>query len=443
MPFRDAIRAVLQLVPDCKNIIIAYSGGVDSHVLMHVCSQIQNEHSSINFQAVYIDHGLQLESDDWRQHCETVSNELSIPFAFVRVNALDVVGEGPEQAARNARYSALKNLVNEATVLLTAQHEDDQAETLILQLLRGCGVHGLAAMPKIDDFSNGHIARPFLDISRQAIQDYAAAYQLHWVEDPSNSDLNINRNYLRKEVIPILKKRWPAFSRTTARTARYCGEAAELLDSQLAKYIDTKEPSILALMAVIPLKTPHQRAIIRHWLRLNGVKMPSSKIIDELKKNVIDAVAGKSPIIRWDNNEIRRFNNSLYLLDKLSSMPIDYAVEWLGDECELPSVLGKLLLSVSPSKGFSIDVWRSSKITVSFRRGGEKISLAGRGGSKTLKNLFNENKIRPWARDRVPLIFINNKLAAVADLWCDESFLAKENEPACQIKWLHPEFRIQ
>ncbi|PCH85959.1 MAG: tRNA lysidine(34) synthetase TilS [Piscirickettsiaceae bacterium] len=440
--FSDSIQSALTLTPDCKKVIIAYSGGVDSHVLMHVCSGLQQVRSSLTFEAVYIDHGLHKDSDKWRIHCERVANKLSIDFNFIKVDARDVNGEGPEQAARHARYGAFKHIVGEHSVLFTAQHQDDQAETVLLQLFRGCGIDGLAAMPLVDAFSRGHIVRPFLDIDRVAIQAYAALHELEWVEDPSNAELNYSRNYLRQVVIPNIKQRWPAFSKTISRTARHCAEASDLLSSQLSEYIDEQRVDILDLNNFLDLDRSKKRAIYRYWLRCNGVKMPSSNIIQALEKNAVEAAIDKMPVLRWAGHEIRRFENSLYLLDGLPNKPEGYLACWDEATCTLPVGLGSLSLNPTNDGSIAKSLWLSGEITVKYRDGGETIKIAGRQGTKALKKLFNERRVPPWVRERVPLIYINGRLAAVGEYWIEAAFLAKDNEAAYQIKWQHPEFRI-
>lgn len=440
--FPDSIRSVLTLLPDSKKVIIAYSGGVDSHVLMHACSSLQQEFSSLSFEAVYIDHGLHRDSDKWRVHCESTAKTLSMTFNSICVDAGDTNGDGPEQAARHARYGAFKRLVCEHTVLFTAQHQDDQAETVLLQLFRGCGIDGLAAMPLIADFSEGYIVRPFLDIDRAAIQSYAALHKLDWVEDPSNAEINYSRNYLRNVVIPSIKQRWPAFSTTSSRTARYCAEASDLLSSRLAEFIDSQRMDVLNLHNILKLGQANQRAIYRYWLRCNNIKMPSSKVLHELEKIVLEAATDKMPVLRWGGYEIRRFENSLYLLNGLPNKAEGYLGCWAEDTCELPVGLGELSLKPVMGCGIAKGLWLSGVVTVKYRAGGETIKIAGRKGTKALKKLFNEQGVPPWVRERVPLIYIDGRLAAVGEYWLEAAFLAKNNEPAYQIEWQHPTFRI-
>ncbi|OGI37123.1 MAG: tRNA lysidine(34) synthetase TilS, partial [Candidatus Muproteobacteria bacterium RBG_16_64_10] len=208
---------------------LAYSGGLDSHVLLHALAQLQRTHG-LNLGAVHVDHGLQAASRDWAQHCARICAALGIPCIIERVQVPDARADGLEAAARRARYACLARHVGAGDALLTAHHLDDQAETVLLQLLRGAGVHGLAAMPAIAPFSAGVLARPLLGFTRTALAHYARAEKLQWIEDSSNRDLRRARNLVRHQVLPLLQQRWPAAVRQLAQTARHAAEAAALLD---------------------------------------------------------------------------------------------------------------------------------------------------------------------------------------------------------------------
>ena len=218
---------------EIKTWCLAYSGGVDSQVLLHLLSALNKTHG-LNIRAVYIDHGLQQASKQWQQHCAKSCESLSIPFQSIYVNA-HAKGESPEAAARHARYGALAELISDDSCLLTAQHQDDQAETFLLQLFRGAGAAGLSAMPVYTKFSKGFHLRPLLGISQKQILDYAEHHQLSWVEDPSNQDHQYDRNYLRHSLMPLLKQRWPAIDKTLSVAAQQQAENASLIN-QLAQH---------------------------------------------------------------------------------------------------------------------------------------------------------------------------------------------------------------
>jgi len=431
----------LNKLESIKHVVIAFSGGVDSHVLLHICRQLKSQFKAIHFQAIHIDHGLQQNSKDWVAHCEKVSSQLKVDFLSVEVDAVNK-GDGPEQTARKARYKALLKHTSKQTLVFTAQHQDDQAETLLLQLLRGCGVQGLASMPALDNFGLGFIARPFLQQPQQSIIDYARQNNLSWIDDPSNQDISLDRNYLRHEVIPLIKKRWPAFSSTTSRTARLCAETNDVLETVAEDYLSKQDEKILEIEKIQSLSDDFQRIILRHWLRQNNIQNPSLKIILEIQKAVIAADIDKTPLVQWADTQIRRYNNKLYLLGILKQPLEGLAANFIEGEYKLPHSLGSLKVTKNLGKGIKAVNWEQSKPEVRFRRGGERIKLFGREGTKKLKSLLHENKVLPWVRDSLPLIFIDNELVAIADLWIAEAFLAADDEAGYCLNWEHPELTI-
>jgi len=430
----------LAAIDDVNHVLIAYSGGVDSHVLLHVCAQLQNKLEKIHFQAIYIDHDLQDQSSAWAQHCEKTSLALGVNFLAEKVFAKDIDGSGPEQAARLARYGALARHVSEKTLLLTAQHQDDQAETLLLQLLRGAGVKGLSSMPVLSGFSLGYQLRPLLSSAQQDILQYAQVQGLKWIEDPSNLDTSYDRNFLRQNVIPMIKERWPAFSKTTARSAAHCGEASSLLEEFSTTLLMDEKPDRLSLSFLRTLDAKTQRLVIRQWLAKQQAKMPAGKVLCEIQRLIID-VSITSGCVEWGCWQLRLFNGYLFVTDNhLGDFP---PMVWEGQELVLPEPLGMLSLTDADSGGIDKTLWESSNVTVSWREGGESIKLAGREGRKKLKKLLYENDIFPWVRQSIPLIYLNDKLAAVGDIWVDESCLAESGRRGVLIDWNRPDLSIK
>lgn len=438
----DSVKQQLTSLPNLKKVVVAYSGGVDSHVLLHGCSSLIQTFPHIHFHAVYINHDLHDDSDKWCYHCEKVSKTLDINFTSVKVAVEVLRGDGPEQAARHARYDALQHFIDADSVLLTAQHQDDQAETLMLQLLRGAGVNGLASMPALNAFGEGQIARPLLTFTQQEIMDYALDHQLSWVEDPSNLNTSLDRNFLRQRVIPIIKERWPAFSNTTSRSAVHCAEASSLLAKQAAKFIMEDEKDVLPLAAVNCLDDEFQRLIIRQWLANNSVRMPSQKVLHQMQNEITDEPAC-SALIEWAGNQVRLFDGSFFLLKKPDKPQKLNVAEWVCGDVELANNLGTLSLSDSQIGGLDKEKWKRSKVTIQARSGGECIKLINRQGTKKLKKLFYEYKVFPWARDLIPLIYLGDKLAAVADIWLAEEFVADKDGQGYEILWHHPNFKIR
>jgi tRNA(Ile)-lysidine synthase len=438
----DNVEQQLTSINGLTHVVIAYSGGVDSHVLLHVSSIIKPTLPKVTFCAMYIDHGLHVDSVKWRDHCESVCIELGIDFISQKVNADDVAGDGPEQAARHARYDALKSEVKAHTVLLTAQHQDDQAETLMLQLLRGAGIDGLASMPTCTNFGLGYIARPLLNVSKAEIKHYAKEENLEWIEDSSNLDTSLNRNFLRQQVIPLIQQRWPAFSKTTSRSAAHCAEASSVLFNLAATDIENQDTEVLNMHNLIDLDAARQRLVIRHWLLRNDVRMPSEKILLEIQRS-ISIKPSDSALIEWSAIQLRLFD-ATFFLTAIKSDELRYeSINWFAEEVEITSEIGVLSKRLVRGKGIDQQKWATSKVTVAHRKGGESLKLLGRQGRRKLKKLFHEAKIFPWVRDAIPLIYFDDTLAAVANLWVDEEFLVSDDSMGYNIVWKHPRLKIK
>lgn len=442
----DLVKSIEQLIApinDLSTVIVAYSGGVDSHVLLHACSHLAVSFESIQFKAIYIDHGLHKDSTKWSDHCRQISADLAIEFTSIKVDASNTSGEGPEQAARLVRYQALKSVMNDASLLMTAQHQDDQAETLMLQLLRGSGIKGLAAMPSLARFGAGQIARPFLNHSKQSILDYAKKNDLDWIEDPSNSDTTLNRNYLRQQVIPLIKQRWPAFAKTTSRTALHCAETDSVLSDCLSIYVPGLNVETFDCHSIKALTGATQRLVLREWLMQNELQLPSQKVLEQIQA-MLSSRSTKAACVEWGKHQIRCFAGKLYVCNQSQDLPGFTPIKWQGSHVNLVDNLGSLQITKTQSVGINQAKWdAASNISVRSRVDGERIKLANRKGSKKLKQLYQEAKVLPWLRDNVPLIYIDDKLAAVADLWLAEEFSTALGEAAYQVEWLHPNLRIQ
>ncbi len=404
-----------------SNIFIGYSGGVDSHVLLHACAMLPDIKTKII--AVYIHHGLQVQADAWAAHCQKITEDLKIKYVMCAVNAAPNLGESPEEAARNARYAAFKQLINEHDVILLAQHQEDQLETVLLQLFRGSGLRGLAGMPAKIEFSAGLMLRPLLQVSKQAINAYALKHNLTWIEDPSNQDTVYDRNFLRKEIIPALKTRWPSLDKTVSRSAAHCAQSEEFISS-MAKadfqcVLNKTDNSIDSrLLQQYPLREQHW--ILREWFEWLGMKMPSQTILERILNDMIGAKENSSPQIKLKYVTLRRYREKLMA---------NHSESQLFDPCEWPHNNHILILSnntrltLTPQpKGISKTHWDKAQITLKTRQGGEKIRLPNRQGHHNLKKLFQDANIPPWQRDVMPLIYLNEQLAAVGDLWIAAEF---------------------
>ncbi len=421
------------------HVFIAYSGGVDSHVLLHLCASIAEVKNKIT--AVYVHHGLQAEADFWAAHCQKSAEQLGVDFLLRQVNAQPLPGQSPEEAARNARYRALKPLIGHNDVLLLAQHRDDQLETVLLQLFRGSGLRGLSGMPEITAFGQGRMLRPLLNVAKQALDAYARAHALNWVEDPSNQRSDYDRNFLRNEIVPLLKQRWPALDKTVARSARHCANAqvlvSEMADGLFSAVFNPADDtlSIHQLRLLDPLK---QALVIRQWFQATALKMPAQAVVERIFLEVIGASASSDPVLSVPGYCIRRYRDKLYCLNQCAKQTWR-ELHWPPEQSTLKITDDRCLQIIPSATGIAFEQWRQAGVTVRFRRGGEKIRLPGRAGHHALKNLFQEAGIPPWERECLPLIYLDDQLAAVAGYWISAEFYDQKADGCIRLVWRKPQ----
>lgn len=425
----------LARLPAHKGYWIAYSGGLDSHVLLHALVQVREQLGG-PLQAVHVHHGLSPNAEHWVEHCRAVCEALAVPLRIERVE-LDIDnGESLEAQAREARYRVFTELLGEGELLLTAHHQDDQVETMLLQLLRGGGPRGLAAMPLYRSLGRGWLARPLLEAPRRALRHYAERSWLNWEDDESNDELRFERNFLRHQVLPLLQRQWPALGKVMGRSAGHFAEAAQLLD-ELAEQdrarAEAPEAGALALAALEGLGRARRKNLLRYWLRRQGLSMPDTRHLERILDEVVGAREDAAPLVSWHGGEVRRYHAALYAMAPLGPLP-HQELAWQGERpLYLPHGLGEL--HGEPRVGEGIKAALAGKLRVRFRRGGEQCRLCGREHHHSLKKLFQEQGIPPWRRDRTPLIAIDGQLAQIGNLCLCEPFAAAEGEPGLLIFW--------
>ena len=433
----DFLQAALHPYRDKQRFHIAYSGGIDSHVLLHLCAQ--SDWLRQKMTAIHVHHGLQADADAWQGHCAAICRQLQVPYTALFVDARAAAGQSPEEAARNARYEALAVLLGEQDILLTAQHLDDQLETVLLQLFRGSGLQGLSGMPRCMPLGKGLLLRPLLDTPRQAVVEYARRQQLSWVEDHSNRDNGYSRNFLRNRVIPLLKQRWPAVASTVSRSAGHCAEAQALLQKfaqESFQRIHDAAGGTLSISALLASEPALRRLVLRQWFQSRQLRMPSMGLLEKLYNEVLLARLDSDPQIAVQGWLVRRYRDRLYLLRPAPE--IDLQARWRWPPGQLSLQLhgnGRLQIRETRAPGIDPGIWRQAVIEVGYRQGGESLRLPGRQGRHKLKKLFQEAAIPPWERARMPLLFIDGQLAAVADKWLGSEFSAPQGQVNWQILW--------
>ncbi|MCW8127812.1 tRNA lysidine(34) synthetase TilS [Microbulbifer halophilus] len=422
----EIVEGVLARYPCAGERWIAYSGGLDSTALLHLLAD-----AGLPLRAVHIHHGLAAEADAWQAHCQRTASALDIPLTAVRVS-VDPRDGGLEQAARRARYGAFQEILQPGDQLLLAQHGDDQVETFLLRLLRGAGAPGLAAMAESRPLGAGSLLRPLLGVGRGELEDYARERGLHWIEDPSNDDQRLERNYLRARVLPPLRKRWPVRERVV-RAADNLGEAASLLrdlgEADLSACDRRRERfgESVDLDKLQRLSRRRRKNLLRNWLAGLGGGAPEAPHLEEALDQLAGAASDSVPAVRIGSRVLRRFRNRAHLTPQLPAEPAGGGWTWRGDT---PLDLGGgWTLAPGPD-------WPAGDYRVRFRRGGERAGPVQRGHSQSLKKLLQEWALEPWLRDRVPLVFRAgepDRPLAVGDL-----FVCEKDFPGT-LEWCHPE----
>lgn len=415
-----------------KKLLMAFSGGVDSRVLLECLAKLKN---TLHFKllAMHVHHGLSQNADQWADFCQTTCNALDVPIEIVHVTINRAAGIGIEAVARQARYEALASA--SADLIVLAHHKDDQAETFLLQLMRGAGVKGLSAMASHDD--SRRLVRPFLDTDRSAIEAFAKKHELTWIEDESNSDARFDRNFLRHQIIPTLQERYPSLNNVLARSASHMAEASQLLD-ELAE-IDAKACLLgkqLKLEALASLSDTRARNLLRWWLASNQQPLPNTQRLQEMLRQLITAKSDSLIRVAVDVSEkvyLRRYKDLAYIDRDTESETISFV--WNGEpELALPD--GSVLkFEKGIGSGLAYSRLGIQKLRISQRVGGERFKPYPNKPTRTVKHLLQEANIPPWLRNRVPMIYFDDKLAMIPGIGEAYDLQAGEKEDGLEISW--------
>jgi tRNA(Ile)-lysidine synthase len=414
-------------------VLVAFSGGLDSTVLLHALSSAARSDGRVR--AVHINHQLHADAMLWQLHCQRLASDLHVPFSSHQVTVPDDSAEGLESAARRVRYEALRAELRPGETVVTAHHADDQLETVLLALLRGSGVDGLAAMPRAQRFGLGWHARPMLECTREEIATYARACGLKWLDDPSNDNTRFDRNYLRRDVVPKLRSRWPAAAQMAVRTAAHLGEASGLLDEIAAHdFASATLSACLKVSALRSLEPARRRNLLRYWLHSRGARAPSTRKLAALEHDMLLADDDRSPCVDWDDIEVRRHRDLLYCLPRMPAFdPAEIRWSW-SSPLTLHGGSGLLRAEIVHGRGLSL-ARVPPQMRIRPRVGGETLRLPGQPHHRELKKLLQEAHVLPWWRDRIPLVFAGEQLIAVADLWIAADYAASKDEEGMCIVW--------
>ena len=413
----DLTLLIKQTIANCTDRVIwvAYSGGMDSHVLLHLLASSQ-ELPCHRLKAIHIDHRLHDDSAQWAMHCAKVANTLGVDFQSIEVEVLNIDSMGLEAAARMIRYQTIAEKLSTKDIVFTAQHQEDQAETLLIQLLRGSGPKGLSAMAPLSPIGKAQMMRPLLNTNQVDIKAYAKDHKLEWIDDPSNINNKFNRNYLRHEVWPSITKRWPSASRLLSRSAQHCADADTLL-TDLAK-IDLAVLSVkggensLNIDGLLSLSTERCKNLLRYFIAFHHFSLPSAVMLQRIIDEVCLSAEDSMPMIQWAGIQIRRYRGEIFFLEPQKT--VDTQQSFLCKTPERLKLFDECFLTwlEVENMGISKAIFDDG-LRVGFREGGEKIKLHGHQYHKSLKTLFQEWAIPPWERDRIPLLFCGDELIAV------------------------------
>jgi len=435
--FLSALNAALPASFGGK-LCVAFSGGVDSTALLYAVASLRTLRPLWRVRAIHINHQLQATSDRWAESCQRVAAILDVPLLIQRVVVDRDHVQGLESAAREARYDAFSARLESGEVLLTAHHADDQLETMLLALMRGSGVQGLAAMPTCASFAAGWHARPLLEFTRAQLAEWAQAQGIASVEDPSNRDLRHDRNYLRHAVLPALRDRWPAAAANAVRSTRHLGDALFLLDEQSARDLEVCAAGACLKVDALRVLHPKRRAnLLRYWLRLRGLYAPSTRQLQGLERDVFAASDDRNPVTRWPGAEVHRYRGRLYAFAPPPAIDHAPRVWHKGEALSLGEGVLRLV-DVDPPDAVEPCLSPARlphELTVRYRTGGEQLHVAGRAHRKLLKKLLQEHGVLPWQRDRLPLVFAGKRLVAVADLFIAAEFATQPGEAGVRIVW--------
>jgi tRNA(Ile)-lysidine synthase len=429
-----AFVSLLESQKKIKSMTVALSGGVDSVVLLHLLYQLQKTHH-YTLKASHVHHGLSKNADKWVKFCEKLCTKLSVPLNVHYIKLPQKKSLGIEGEARRLRYEKL--LQSKTDLVVLAHHEDDQAETFLLQLIRGAGVKGLSSMAHFDD--SRRLWRPLLNTSRTDIERYAKKHQLKWVEDESNQNIDFDRNFIRSKVLPILKNRFSYIIKVISRSTSHLAEAQYLLDD-LAK-IDLKScleshkyKHILQVKTLDKLSNSRAKNLLRYWLEINNQIMPSKDLLDELLRQVLTAKKDATIKIKLSRDfEIRRYKDEVYIVKKNLKGQKNYEFIWNGEsEIILPNG-SKLKFKKVRGDGISLEKIKGKKLTISNRKGGEFFKPDIKRPTKKIKQLLQESDLPPWERENLPLLYIGDELTAMPNFGVDIKFQVMTKELGLEV----------
>jgi tRNA(Ile)-lysidine synthase len=435
----DVLRAVLDhhLPAGATGVLAAVSGGGDSACLLAALRD-GGTPRGLAVRAVHVDHGLQPASATLRRASESLCSRLGIPLEMLTVDVDTSPGRSIEAEARAARYGAIERALAPGECLLTAHHAEDQAETLLLQLLRGAGLKGLSGMPMCRVFGRGWHVRPLLDVTRAALREFGAAREVVGIDDPMNDDRRFDRSYLRQEVWPSIERRWPGAASALARSAQHLAAAQTFLDAAAARTVDRlRDGDALSVPGLRALPPREQVNVLRFWIASAAIVPPSTARLGEAMRQIFTANADHLPAVVWGEHALRRYQERLFVTPAaLPALAAGEALAWrVAPDMPLELGAGLGVLRWVRRAGGLDEARLPETLSVRGRRGGETLKPAARARTQTVQHLCQALGVLPWMRDALPMIHAGDALVAVGDLWRDARYCVPAGATGLVCTW--------
>ena len=435
----ETLQQYFQQYPQ-RDIVIAYSGGVDSQVLLHALASLKAKKNLPNpISACHVNHGLSANALQWQTAAESYCKQLHIPLIICPLKLAKIKQQSLEAVAREARYKALKESSPENALIVTGHHGDDQAETFLLALKRGAGVKGLSAMKKEVFFDKQLLVRPLLSISRDEIEQYAKNNQISWQEDESNTDLNFDRNFIRHKIMPLLTQRWPSIFTTMHRSSKHCQDSQILLDElaemDLARCLSTNQRLNITLLKSLSVRRFNN--LLRFYLSSKSQLMPTTQQLDQIYHQ-LDAKTDKSPAVKLGSYWLRFFQQEVYITKDFNDISQWQQALNIDEKLPLPDGLGELNVYSSNTPASTTHQSKSlqrvvapnsqQQVTIKFCHNNEKCLPDYRNHSRSIKKVMQELAIPPWQRKRVPFLYYDDVLVAAVGYFVCQPFMVSENK---------------
>lgn len=434
-PLEQHLLHKLEQFDTTNGLYVAFSGGLDSKVLLHALSCLQKLHLVSNVSAIHVNHGIQAFADQWQKQCQIDCQNYQIDFICSELQLAKKGSNTSEETARNERYRFFESVIKQHQCLLFAHHQQDQAETLLFRLLRGCGLSGASAMPEYRSLGDGSLLRPFLELSRIEIEGYAKSKHLKWIEDPSNLLTDFSRNYLRHQVFPQIKLKWPNYAKTFSRFASISSEQSLLLDEIASEDLNfvLVNNGQLVVEKLQKLSSPRQKNLLHFWGKSQAGTAPSDKEIRSLIEQ-LDAAQTSGIKVSFAAHFVQSYLGELYLTSKNEVDALNKKVIWenLNQPITLPN---GLILSAHQTNDVGLRLPKTTeKVWIDSRQGGERCQPEYRDKSTDLKKIYQELNIPTWQRKWLPIIYYEREIAAIPSVFIAKDFVSANPKESFKIK---------